>query len=140
MVSICVIETGVPGEAIIYPHSELWENAFLDVFFEAGHIVTNDSTLRLDEKPTEDMLDFINLDEVISSGIDYLIIARLDFTSDLMNPSEISFFIYKVSTTEKIIEKTIQSRQQSGLPPRTQVEEFDYMKSIARGLSLKLNN
>jgi len=140
MVSIYVIETGVPEEAVIYPHSELWENAFLDVFFEAGHIVTNDTTLRLYEKPSQEIIDFINLEEALSSGIDYVIIAQLNFSNDKMHPSDISFFIYKVSNAEKITEKTIQGRQQSGLPQRTQREELDYMKSIARGLSLKLNN
>ncbi|MCL2184495.1 MAG: hypothetical protein FWB86_01385 [Treponema sp.] len=138
MVSIYVIETGVPEEAVIYPHSELWENAFLDVFFEAGHIVTNDTTMRLDFKPTQDILDFINVESALNSGIEYVIIAQLDFNTDIMNPAEISFFIYKLSSMEKIVEKKIQGRLQSGLPQRTQREEFDYMKSIARGLSLKL--
>jgi len=128
MVSFYVIETGLPDNGQVNNNSILWENAFMDVFFDAGYIVSNAPVLRLEEKPKGEILRHVNILEAKNAGIDFLLIAQLDFNPDL-NVEEISFFIYSVSSKEKLMERQIEGRQ-----PRAAREEYDYMKSIARGL------
>jgi len=132
MVSIFVVETGLPPDSVAdNPHSILWENAFLDVFFEAGHIVTNAPILRLDTKPQNDILHTVAFDimDARDFGIDYMLIAMLDFNGDLQAPVEISFHIYRVNTGEKIFE-----RQIPGRTFRSSRDEFDDIKAVARGI------
>ena len=128
MVSFYVIETGLPDNGNDNRHSLLWENALMDVFFEAGYIVSNAPVLRLESKPQDDVLCQLHMQNARSAGIDFLLITRLDFNSNTA-PSEISFYIYRVITKEKLFERQIQGR-----PGRQSREEFEYMKSIARGL------
>ena len=132
MVSFFIVEAGLPESRAETRHSTVWENAFMDVFFEAGHIVSNAPILRLDRKPQDDILQTVAFDisDARLFGIDYIIIAILDFTENLPLPAEISFFIYSVNTGERIHEKQI-----PGKTYRTQREEFDDLKSIARGLA-----
>jgi hypothetical protein len=100
----------------------------MDVFFDAGFIVSNAPVLRLENKPSNEILRFVDMQQARRAGIDYLLIAQLDFTVN-GSPSEITFFIYKVNPAEKILERHLQGRQ-----ARPEREEFEYMKSIARGL------
>jgi hypothetical protein len=51
MVSFFIIESGLPLEGIKNQHSQLWENAFFDVFFDAGYIVSNTPMMRIASKP-----------------------------------------------------------------------------------------
>ena len=138
MVSFFVIETGLPEEMDFINHSIVWENAFMDVFFEAGHIISNFPIMRLLAKPQDDILyeiDF-NLEDGRAMGIDFIIITLLDFdsagqseVSRLQTPKEISFFIFNVNTGEKSYE-----RQIAGKTYRSASEELNDIKSIARGL------
>jgi len=130
MVSFYIIETGVPENARVFQHSISWENAFLEVFFDSGFIVSNAPILRLDEKekPDSDILTYVNVEEAERAGIDYMVIARLDYNADLI-ASEISFFIYKVTPNRKLMESQVQIK-----PAKTTREEYDYMKTVARGL------
>ena len=134
MVSFYVIETGVPVNLRGNHHSVYWENVFMDVFFEAGHIVSNTPILRLESKPSGDILQQVNMQEVRSAGIDFLIIAQLDYNAEPV-PSEMSFYIFRVTPTEKIYERKIDGR--TARPAR---EELDYMKSIASGLITYVND
>jgi len=128
VVSFFIIETGLPGNGSDHQHSVFWENAFLDVFFEAGYIVCNSPILRMETKPSGDILRQVDMQEARNSGIDFLLIAQLDFTTNI-SPAEISFFIYKVNTREKIVERVIQGRG-----TRSAMDEYEYMKTVARGL------
>ena len=128
MVSFYIIETGLSDNGKENEYSVLWENAFLDVFFDGGFIVSNAPILRLEEKPEGDILRQINMHQVRNAGIDFLIIAQLDFHEELI-PSEITFYIYKVTPRELILERKIERRQS-----RASREEYEYLKSIARGL------
>ncbi|MCL2175850.1 MAG: hypothetical protein FWB73_07380 [Treponema sp.] len=128
MVTFYVIETGLSENARPIHRSSSWEDAFLEVFFDGGFIVSNAPILRLDEKPDGDILDYVNIHEAERAGIDFIIIAQLDYNIDLI-PSEISFFIYKVTPNKKLMENKIQIK-----PSKTSREEYEYMKTIARGL------
>jgi hypothetical protein len=128
MVSFYLIETGLSENAEDNQLSFLWENAFMDVFFDAGFIVSNAPILRMPNKPVGDIMSQVNMTAVRNAGIDYLLIAQLDFTVN-GSPCEITFYIYKVNPREKILERQIQGRES-----RPSREEFEYMKAIARGL------
>ena len=138
MVSFVVVETGLPEDMEYSNQSIVWENAFMDVFFESGHIISNFPIIRLVSKPQNDILyeiDF-NFEDGRAMGIDFLIIALLDFDADsqsevsrLQAPKEISFFIFNVNTGEKSYE-----RQIAGKTYRSASEELNDIKSIARGL------
>jgi hypothetical protein len=131
MVSFFVIETGVSENERNNEHSLYWENSFMDVFFDTGHIVSNAPLLRLEARPSGDILRTINFDieEAFALGIEYLLIAQLDYVEGSRHPSEILFFIYKVDTGEKILERRIPGRTY-----RTTRDEVDGIKTIVRGL------
>jgi hypothetical protein len=126
MVSFYVIETGLneEGEG---RQSVLWENAFMDVFFDAGYIISNAPVLRLEKKPS-DILQVINIEEAGLSGIDYMLIVLLEYKTDAPVAGEISFYVYRVVKREKIIERKIQQGQ-----IKSERDEYDNMKSIAKG-------
>jgi len=134
MVSIYVIETGVPEDGRENLNSVNWENAFLDVFFDAGHIVSNSPILRLEKKPQGDILREVDMRPLRNGGIEFLIIAQLDYSTEF-TPSELSFWVYRVNTRELITEKKVQGRQIS-----SQREGYEYMKSIARGLIASIDD
>jgi hypothetical protein len=80
-VSFLVIETGLREELVSPGYSVLWENSLLDVFFEAGHIVSNAPLMRLNRLPAEDfppeaLADF---SEALEGGADFFVLARLDY-------------------------------------------------------------
>jgi len=133
MVSFYVVETGLQSEGQVNPnqHSQRWEGAFLDVFFEAGHIVTNAPIQRLVSKPSGDILRAIYFDmqEARDSGSDYVVIARLDYGPDTGSPVEVSFYVFKVTPQEKVYEKKI-----NGKTYGSSSDEVDDLKAIARGL------
>jgi hypothetical protein len=126
MVSFYVIETGLNDESGAR-QSELWETAFMDVFFDAGYIVSNAPVLRLENRPSN-ILQVVDFNEARTGGIDYMLIVLLDYKNDIPVPGEVSFYVYRVIKREKIIEKNISIRQS-----KSAHEEYDNMKSIARG-------
>jgi len=131
MISFYVIETGLSENAVRQQHSILWENAFMDVFFDAGFIVSNAPILRMEKKPAGDILASaaISLNDMRELGIDFIMITQLDYISDSQAPVDISFYIYMITPEEKLLlEKQI--KRNSNKVVR---EEFNELKTIARG-------
>jgi len=125
MISFYIIETGLNEESKI-GQSELWEGAFMDVFFDAGYIVSNAPVLRLDKKPS-DIDRFIDLEEAETCGINFVLVAQLDYADGYMMPGEISVSVYNVMTKQKLMERKMAGRQYN-----TMTAQYDNMKSIAR--------
>jgi len=126
-VSFYVIEAGLSGDVDLkQSQSILWENAFLDVFFDEGYIITNAPIMRLEKKPS-DILQVVDITEARGFGVDYMLIVLLDYKKELPAPNEVSFYIYKVLKKEKVLEKKI--------PLKREYSQEDYlsMKSIAKG-------
>jgi hypothetical protein len=126
MVSFYVIETGLNEEANVQ-QSILWENAFMDVFFDAGFIISNAPLLRLEDRPAN-VMEVINMDEAIEGGVEYMLIVLLEYNKSILTPDEISLYVYRVSGRKLIIERKIE-------PGRLRLpqDEYENMKSIARG-------
>jgi hypothetical protein len=81
MVSFLVVETGLAEESARPQSSLLWENGLMDVFFDAGHIVSNAPIMRIPEKTTEKLPDPVRseLDEARNGGADYFILVLLEY-------------------------------------------------------------
>jgi hypothetical protein len=109
---ILVVETGEGrGEAVperrgaAYESSSVWETCLLDVFFEAGHIVSNAPALGGGEGagiPGGDSLDFppeleAELEEARSGGADYIVLALLSYpaSADMRTrPDQVRLRVY----------------------------------------------
>jgi hypothetical protein len=102
-VSFLVIETGLREELGRTGYSALWENSLLDVFFEAGHIVSNAPVMRLNQAPAEGfspeaLADFT---EAAQGGAEFFILAQLDYRLSQSDaeptPWNIVLRIYRIS-------------------------------------------
>lgn len=137
MISFFVIETGLPQEGGKNMHSLQWENALLDVFFEAGYIVSNAPIIRLERKPSGDIQTAAiqDMNEAKAGGANYFIIAHLDYNADSSSPREISLVLYSGTPYRKIFENKV-----TGKTYKTEREELDDLKVIAGTLVPYLRN
>jgi hypothetical protein len=115
MVSVLVIETGLDQEAVVRDYSTLWEDGIMGVFFEAGHIVTNGSVIRLGagqvkEFPEEAQADF---NEASEGGADYFILALLEYKNQdgTFKPSGVSLRLYRTVPRGLIYEERFPAGQ-----------------------------
>jgi len=129
MVSFYVIETGIPEETETIQHSVNWENAFLDIFFDAGHIVCNAPILRLQKKPSVDISNMVDMKDAKDSGIEFILIAQIDYEENTRTPKEIVFIIYNLITNERLLEKKISPDKL-----KKARSEYEDMKTVVRGL------
>jgi hypothetical protein len=101
-VSLIVIETGAAEETAAEKNGretlESWETGMMNVFFEAGHIVSNAPAVRLLQPPDGDMPPEARreFDEADSGGADYFIVLRLDYGAETEKPDQISLELYKI--------------------------------------------
>jgi hypothetical protein len=136
MISFYVIETGLPQEGERNQHSLHLENALLDTFFDAGHIVSNAPIMRIETKPSGNFIQSSVIDleeEALNAGVDYIVLAYLDYSGS-QSPGDISFYIYRVRGRVKVLE-----RQVMGKTYRTTRDEIDDLKIIVGGLVPYLN-
>jgi hypothetical protein len=112
LISFLVIETGLPENAGNIRHSALWENAFMDVFFDSGYVVTNYPMMRLASKPEGNIQEACGFDvsEAKEAGVDYLLIAKLEYVSAIYPPQIISFYVFRVDQHEIIYEKQVRGK------------------------------
>ena len=130
-VAVHVIETGLPEGRAVNQHTEQWENAFMDVLFESGFIVSNAPILRIETKPAGDIFQTLlyGSAEMKNWGLDFILVIQLDYSADPRFPSEISFIIYKVSTGERIHEARVEGRLYGSTR-----DEYNSIRTIAGGL------
>jgi hypothetical protein len=125
-VSFYVIEAGVNEDSDIKQSQSVeWENAFMEVFFDAGYIISNAPIMSFEKKPS-DVLQVVDMDEAVACGIDYMLIVLPEYKKDVKEPIEVSFYIYRVVMHEKVIEKKIIIKRVSKL------DDYNNMKSIAK--------
>jgi|TergutMp193P3_1026864.scaffolds.fasta_scaffold26717_3 hypothetical protein len=131
MVSFVVIETGLPDGAGKNQYSERWESSLMDVFFEAGHIVSNAPILRLNSKPSVgiEVIAEKDIEEAAEGGSDYFIIALLDFTSVSQPPGTVSLLLFRIAPYAKLFERNIPGRSYSSVR-----EESETLRNIVMGL------
>ena len=136
-VSFLVVETGLSFEAGANQHSGLWEDGLLDVFFDAGHIVSNAPILRIEAKPAWGFPEEAegDLNEAIEGGADFFILAFLDYTVGANAPQNIFLQLYRIDPYKKIFEQ-----QYTGKTFKSNKEEYDNLKAIVKGLVPHLND
>jgi len=141
MVSFFVIESGLPPEGAKNQHSQQWENAFFDVFFDAGYIACNSPMMRITEKPKTSIEKFVKneVDEAREGGADYFIVAQIDYsggtlTGGTLTPNEISLVLYAITPFRLIKERKI-----TGKIYRSEKDEIDDLRNIVRGIVPKIN-
>jgi hypothetical protein len=144
--SFLVVESGFSGDPTALPagsfeSSSLWENSLLDIFFEAGHIVSNSPILRLPAMSAKDFpgkespaKEFppelrLELNDAIEGGADYFILALLTFppgaaTQDI-RPERVSLRVYATRPYRFVYEGN------GAFPPN---EEGERIKGLIRGL------
>jgi hypothetical protein len=136
-VSFLVIETGLGEDSAASRHSLLWESGLLDVFFDAGHIVSNAPVLRLARKPAKDFPDEAQaeFDQALEGGAEFFILALLDYADEEQRPENISLRLYRINPRRKIYEQRYSDKTSRSLQ-----EEFDSLKKAARELVPHLND
>jgi hypothetical protein len=136
-VSFLVIETGLPEEAEKKALSGLWESGLLDVFFEAGHIVSNAPVMRLGSNPAQELPDEARseFDQAIEGGADFFILALLDYRADGVKPEQISLRLFRTNPYRKLFEQ-----RYSDTTPRNLKDEYDSLRKLVRELVPHLND
>jgi len=119
-VSFLVIEAGLPTEAISQ-QAAMWEDALMDVFFEAGHIVSNSPIIRIRHMPGAGFPDEAEGDyELAREGrMDYFIVAVVNHPA----PHNVSLRLFRTNSQELIMEHTYTDRTY-----RTKKEEYDSIR------------
>jgi hypothetical protein len=138
-VSFLVIETGLretPGTSETpRGYSALWEDSLLDVFFEAGHIVSNAPVMRLSRFPVEDFPEeaLADLTEATEGGAEFFILAQLDYLSVQTNtepvPQNIALRVYRTRPYAMVHEERL-----NGLGASTAKDESARAKQIVSRL------
>ncbi|GHT59635.1 hypothetical protein FACS1894109_15910 [Spirochaetia bacterium] len=133
-VSFLVVETGLREDAKANEYSTLWESSLMDVFFEGGHIVSNSPALRLARKSDKEFPDeaLPDLGEAIDGGVNYFILAMLDFSSgngNIMRPGDISLRLYQTRPYQFLYEERYAGKNSNNLN-----DEFARIKQTVRRL------
>jgi hypothetical protein len=131
VISFYVIETGLQTEGARNRNSILWENAFLDVFYESGYIVSNYPMMRLPSKSEGNIVEAsgFDADEAKDAGVDYILITQLDYDNAQLPPNIITFYIFRVNNHQIIYEKQI-----SRMANKPEKDAYEDMKSIIKEL------
>jgi hypothetical protein len=134
-VSFLVVETGLPRETEQNVYSGLWESGLLDVFFEAGHIVSNAPVKRLDTKPRSPLPGEFrgDLNDAAEGGAEYFILALLDYppaaVNEIPKPQNISLKIFRIRPYKLLYEQGYSEKGSANID-----EEFTTIKQSIRGL------
>jgi hypothetical protein len=111
-VSFVMIEMGLVQDGASPESANLWENGLMDVFFNAGHIVSNAHTLRVDREIVKDFPDEVqgDIDEARQGGVDFFIIVVLDYrlsetSGKVVKPQQIQLKVFRVNPHQKVYEQ-----------------------------------
>ncbi|MDR3161803.1 MAG: hypothetical protein LBU28_09350 [Spirochaetaceae bacterium] len=134
-ISFLVIETGVREEDRANESSTIWENGLMDVFFDAGHIVTNAPIMRLHENPSEEFPGEAQreLDEAFLGGAEFFVLALLDYqgivpaANSVLNPRSVSLRLFSTKPYKILYERTYPA----GTSLRKN-DRFSYAQNAAR--------
>jgi len=136
MVSFFIIESGLPSEGFKNQYSQSWENAFFDVFFDAGYIVCNSPMIRVATMPKMSLEKFVknDVDEAREGGADYFLVAQLNFSDGSPAPLEISLALFNVTPF-----RLIKERKLTGKTYKSEKDEVDDLRNIVKGIVPMIN-
>jgi hypothetical protein len=136
-ISVLVIETGIREGIPVTESSNLWETGLLDVFFDAGHIVSNAPRIRVNKNPNKEIPDEARgfPEEAVRGGADFFILALLDYegmatvNAPKIKPLTVSLRLFRTNPYKLVYEQVYSGRTQS---PGN--DELTTIKGIARML------
>jgi hypothetical protein len=131
-VSFLIIETGLPEDPSVRPQSSmLWENGLMDVFFDAGYIVSNAPMMRLARDPGDKLPDAARGEFNLAKEGDaaFFIVALLAYPDDGSVPAEVTLRIFSTAQGSLIYEQAYK-----GGAFKNPVDEFEAVKKTARTL------
>ena len=108
VVSFMVVETGLRERTETTQIASVWEGALMDVFFEAGHIVTNSPITQMDSRPVNFNDSLRNdFEEAVNGGAEYFILGFLEFghNGGRTAPVGIQVKIYETGSGDLIYEQ-----------------------------------
>jgi hypothetical protein len=131
-VSFLVIETGLGEGFPVVESSNVWESGLMDVFFDAGHIVSNIPLMRLEGRPEQALPDEVRneFEEAAAGGAEYFMLALLDFgggSGGVPKPRNISLRLFRIHPYQLIVEQRWAGKASAPLS-----EEFSAAKEAAR--------
>jgi hypothetical protein len=135
--TVLVIETGVREPRPVHEFSGLWENTLMDVFFDAGHIVSNAPIMQLNTKPEGEFPDAAQgaFKEAIAGGSDFLILALVDYQGTAeASPPLSTLKVFRLSPYRCVVEQ-----QYLKTLSRFPAEEVLELKKAARTLLAHLS-
>jgi hypothetical protein len=141
MVSFMVVETGLQGGKT--GASGLWESGFMDVFFDAGHIVSNAPGMRLDQPLSEQPVDAFpeearrDLEEALNGGSDFFVLVLLDYagSSPAARGGQVSLRLWRLHPYQFMFERHYTARANM-----TSAEELADIKNAARTIMSHLKD
>jgi len=108
MVSFLVVETGL-GEGTNTQYGSIWEGGLMEVFFDAGHIVTNCPIARVEKRPENDISGPIGNDffEAAVNGAEYFVLCYLEYQSMSRSvPNAMVIKIFNINAEKLIYERS----------------------------------
>ena len=129
MITFLFVETGINNEDVSTQHGTLWEGGLMEVFFNAGHIVTNYPITRMEKKPAQDLSGVIRADfnEAAEGGSEYFILGFLEYKNQESIPSRITLKLYKTRQQELIFEQSFPAGTGSSMN-----EEYQFAQNAGR--------
>jgi hypothetical protein len=114
MVSFLVVETGLNDEAPSPQYSSLWEGGLMAVFFDSGHIVTNNPIARVQNMLPREISGSIfeaDFDEAAEGGAEYFILGLLEYQNDRGGalPVRMIVRLYSTENRQLIFEQSFQA-------------------------------
>ena len=138
MVSFMVVETGLNDNTPGTQHGSVWEGGLMEVFFDAGFIVTNSPARRMERRPEEVLSGSIleDFEDAILGGADYFIIGFMEcqLQDSRVIPTNMNIKIFSTITKTLVLEQNFPIS--SGI---TLAQEFEFAKDAGRIILTQLN-
>lgn len=125
------MEAGQSREDPAGQYPILWENGLLDVFFEAGHIVTNFPIMKIVEKPADGFPGEAGEDfeTAQNGGMDFFIVGIVDYAQN-----GVSLRLFNTKSVRMIQEQKYKVKSF-----RVTKEEYENIKAAVRSMAARLN-
>ena len=133
MVSFLLIETGLNEGIPATQYGSLWEGGLMEIFFDAGYIVTNSPITRMEKRPAEDLGGSVktDFDEAVEGGAEYFILGFLNYQTQGRGaiPTEITIKLYQTDPRQLVFEQSFPAGR-----GKTLHEEYQHAQSAGRAI------
>jgi hypothetical protein len=139
-VSFLVLESGQGITSNQY--STLWENAVYEVFFDAGHIVSNALKIQIPQRPDDNMPSEAARDysDARQTGMDFFVVVIINYPerkgTGPARPESVTLRLFSTRSEQMIYEQFYTDISASRNPK----DEYDSIKRAVRELLEHLND